>query len=155
MLVGLLRFDPMRRMKPSAAMKMTYCATGPWVELPPPTRAPKKEPVTRDLITSDSRRLTTALYREGIYSIVKDHFAPNAKDPSQQSSRSSGPSRRSSAPQSARRDAYRSNGGEYRSHEKRIDENDIKGSHGYGHASSYYGSNGHGGETGVRPHGRE
>jgi hypothetical protein len=61
LLMALLSYDPTRRAKPSEAQNMAYCSSGPWVELPPPTRAPKKEPVTRDLITSDSKRLTTAV----------------------------------------------------------------------------------------------
>lgn len=161
LLMALLCYDTRKRAKPREAQKMAYCSSGPWVELPPPTRAPKKEPVTRDLITSDSKRLTTNIYREGIYTIMKDQFGSNKA--SQESNRSAAPSRREA--RESHRASYHNNkasdyrsgndyrgGGDYRSqdrtghekgHEKAIKEHSSSNGHANGNANGH--ANGHSG----------
>ena len=92
-------------------------------------------------------RFTPQLYREGIYTIMKDHFGTHNRDSSQPSSR---------FPQLSRRSTSHNSSSEHHNHhrssyERRADDAD-KASNGYGH----YGTNGHnGGSHGHAAYGGE
>lgn len=101
--------------------------------LPPPSHPlpPPSHPVPPH--QTYAHVLPPQLYREGIYTIVKDHFGTHTRESSQSSSR---------FPQLSRRSTY----------ERRNDDPD-KASNGYGH---YGGSNGYnGGSNGHGAYGGE